>query len=118
MTLQRIDRTDQTPLLFLETCGTIVAEFGERTQGSGNISYGLRTPDGTRYFVKTAGLPEDIRWTLTHAERIDALRNAVRIAHRGPPALRIRDLRPRVEPIRRSPARRGSVAAQKPMLAP
>jgi serine/threonine-protein kinase len=69
-------------------CGEIFAEFGEKTQGSGNISYGLRTSNGERYFVKTAGLPDDTRWTLTYPERIAALRNAARISRLVPyPAL-------------------------------
>lgn len=87
-TLLTATETDQEPRAFLLTCGAIFAEFGEKTQGSGNISYGLRTPEGGRYFVKTAGLPDDTRWTLTYPERIAALRNAVRISRLVPhPAL-------------------------------
>lgn len=87
-TLLTLSETEQEPRAFLATCGEIFAEFGERTQGSGNISYGLRTPDGERYFVKTAGLPDDTRWTLTYPERVSALRNGERIARLiGHPAL-------------------------------
>ncbi|MBC7808567.1 MAG: hypothetical protein H7145_20735 [Akkermansiaceae bacterium] len=72
--------TEWEPRAFVETCGEIFAEFGEQTQGSGNISHGVRTGGGERFFVKTAGLPEDSRWTLTFPERVAALRNGGRIA--------------------------------------
>src|SRR5262249_30834876 len=48
------------------------------TQDSGNISYGVKV--GTeRYFVKTAGIPDDPRPFLDHDSRVALLRNAVRL---------------------------------------
>ena len=65
--------------------------FDARTQDSGNISYGVEV-DGLRYFVKTAGRPDDSKPYFDHAERVGALRNAVRLAesshHRALPLLR------------------------------
>jgi serine/threonine-protein kinase len=81
------------PRQTLASLGTIVAEFGENTQDSGNISYVLETPAGERCFVKTAGrVDDDGRWYLTHAQRVALLRNAVEIAgvlagHRVAPKL-------------------------------
>ena len=67
------------------------ATFDERTQDSGNISYGIEV-DGRRYFVKTAGRPDDSKPYFDHAERVASLRNAVRLAesafHRALPKLR------------------------------
>jgi serine/threonine-protein kinase len=53
--------------------GEVFATFD--TQDSGNISYGVRA-DNRRYFVKTAGRPDEPE----HAARIARLRNAVAIA--------------------------------------
>ena len=83
--------THLAPRVFLENCGAIIAEFGEETQGSGNISYVLQMLDGARFFVKTPGLRGDTRWYTTFTERVAFLRNAVRIAglvsHPALPAL-------------------------------
>lgn len=49
------------------------------TQDSGNISYGVAV-NGVRYFVKTAGDPDDNRPYLAHAQRVALLRNAVVLA--------------------------------------
>ncbi|MBI3831654.1 MAG: hypothetical protein HY291_19190 [Planctomycetes bacterium] len=35
------DRTDKAPRAYLESIGRIFAEFGEQTQDSVNISYGI-----------------------------------------------------------------------------
>ena len=70
--------------------GRIFAVFDERTQDSGNISYGLEM-DGRRYFVKTAGQPEIDASYYDHSKRINELRNAVGVAessdHRALPKL-------------------------------
>ncbi len=66
------------PDRYLHSVGTVFAEFGANTQDSGNISYGVQI-DGERYFVKTAGLPDDARPYLDHAARVGLLRNAVRM---------------------------------------
>jgi serine/threonine-protein kinase len=56
--------------------GTIFARFDQ--QDSGNVSYGVAT--GTaRYFVKTAGRPDDDAPFLSHDRRVDLLRNAIRL---------------------------------------
>lgn len=68
----------------------VFAEFGARTQDSGNVSYGVEI-DGHRYFVKTAGDPADTKPFLPHAERVALLRNAAKLArscdHPGLPRL-------------------------------
>jgi serine/threonine-protein kinase len=72
------DAIDQPPDQYLRAVGAVFAEFGRLTQDSGNYSYGVRI-GCERYFVKTAGDPEDPRPVLTHAERVALLRNAVRL---------------------------------------
>ena len=85
------DTTESNPLTLLESAGIVFATFDERTQDSGNISYGMEV-DGRRYFVKTAGRPDDSKPYFDHAERISALRNAISLAessqHRALPRLR------------------------------
>lgn len=66
------------PLAFLATAGHVCAIFDERTQDSGNISYGVDVAN-TRYFVKTAGLPTVARPFLIHQARVELLRNAIRL---------------------------------------
>ncbi len=94
-------RPPRTPLLttaatalpateFLRACGEIFARFGEETQDSGNISYGVEA-DGRRFFVKTPGdLGVSTAWA-DHRVRGDLLRNAAVLArsltHRALPAL-------------------------------
>ncbi len=63
---------------YLRSVGTLFAEFGGLTQDSGNVSYGVQI-GAERYFVKTAGRPDDARPFLEHAERVALLRNAVRL---------------------------------------
>ena len=70
--------------------GHIFTVFGERTQGSGNISYGVEI-GRKRYFVKTAGDPDNQKASLGHSERVGLLRNAIRLhssySHRVLPPL-------------------------------
>lgn len=63
---------------YLGSVGVVFAEFGELTQDSGNVSYGVQIAS-ERYFVKTAGRPDDPRPLLNHAARVALLRNAVRL---------------------------------------
>lgn len=73
--------TSLAPLAFLAATGHVHAIFDERTQDSGNISYGVEVAN-TRYFVKTAGSPTITRPFLTHQARVDLLRKAVRLHER------------------------------------
>lgn len=67
---------DCPPAEYLAQAGSVFAQFGDQTQDSGNVSYGVEIgPE--RFFVKTAGPPDDTRWYLSHAERVALLRNAV-----------------------------------------
>jgi serine/threonine-protein kinase len=68
----------EPPNRYLRSVGTVFAEFGELTQDSGNVSYGVEVA-GNRYFVKTAGSPDDPRPVLNHPARVALLRNAVRL---------------------------------------
>jgi len=70
---------DVQPSTYLEHLGTIFARFVSGTQGSGNISYGVRTA-GQRYFVKTAGDPADPKPYLDFNGRVALLRNAAKLA--------------------------------------
>jgi serine/threonine protein kinase len=72
------DTIDQTPDQYLRSIGVVFAEFGHPTQDSGNRSYGVQI-GADRYFVKTAGDPEDPRPVLPHAARVALLRNAVQL---------------------------------------
>jgi serine/threonine-protein kinase len=69
----------EPPGRYLRSVGTVFAEFGERTQDSGNVSYGVAVA-GNRYFVKTAGDPNDPGPVLDHPARVVLLRNAVRLS--------------------------------------
>ena len=73
-----VGRIEQTPDVYLNAVGSVFAVFDERTQDSGNISYGVQTTQG-RYFVKTAGYSDDLNPFLNHSERVSLLRNAVRL---------------------------------------
>lgn len=66
------------PMDFLRLVGIVFAEFGANTQDSGNVSYGVEIGAG-RFFVKTAGLPDDPLPKLDHPARVALLRNAVRL---------------------------------------
>ncbi len=63
---------------YLRSVGAVFAEFSDRTQDSGNVSYGVQI-ETERYFVKTAGNPDDSRPVLKHPARVALLRNAVRL---------------------------------------
>ena len=56
----------------------VFAAFDAVTQDSGNVSYGVRA-GGDRYFVKTAGQPDNPLPSLSHDKRVALLRNAVRL---------------------------------------
>jgi len=73
------DRIDTRPTEYLASRGDIFAEYGAATQDSGNISYGVQL-DGERFFVKTAGRVDDPVPPLGHGDRVELLRNAVRLA--------------------------------------
>ena len=73
-----VKRIEQAPDIYLNAVGSVFAVFDEHTQDSGNISYGVQTIQG-RYFVKTAGYPDDPNPFLKHSERVSLLRNAVQI---------------------------------------
>jgi hypothetical protein len=70
---------DQPPDEYLRSVGMVFAEFGPQTQDSGNVSCGIQVGD-ERYFVKTAGIPDDPRPYLGHAARVELLRNAARLS--------------------------------------
>ncbi len=73
------DTTESDPLTLLESSGCVFATFDHRTQDSGNVSYGAEI-DGRRYFVKTAGRPDNTKPFFDHAERVASIRNAVHLA--------------------------------------
>jgi serine/threonine-protein kinase len=80
MRLLATDNTDSPPADFLQAHGEVFAVFDRPTQDSGNVAYGLRV-GSERFFVKTAGDPNDTAPALAHSDRVALLRNAVRIAH-------------------------------------
>jgi serine/threonine-protein kinase len=69
----------EEPQQYLRSVGTVFAEFGALTQDSGNVSYGVQIA-AERYFVKTAGRPDDSCPLLKHAARVALLRNAARMS--------------------------------------
>jgi hypothetical protein len=73
------ERTELAPPALLGGLGRVFARFDARTQDSGNISFGVEA-GGRRWFVKTAGDPEDPEPFLNHAARVALLRNAQRVA--------------------------------------
>jgi hypothetical protein len=74
--LTEIKMITQSPGDFLRSTGQVFAVFDERTQDSGNISYGVLAGD-RRFFVKTAGMPENSKAHLSNEQRVALLRNAV-----------------------------------------
>jgi serine/threonine protein kinase len=88
--LIKIQMIAQFPGDFLKSIGQVFAVFDERTQDSGNISYGVQSGD-RRYFVKTAGMPENSKSHLPHEQRVALLRNAIsfrrRVDHHALPEL-------------------------------
>ena len=75
----QLERIDLSPRTFLARRGNIFATFDHRTQDSGNVSFGVEI-GAERYFVKTAGLVDDDNPYPDHADRVETLRNAVRVA--------------------------------------
>ena len=73
-----VKRIEQAPDVYLNSIGSVFAVFDERTQDSGNISYGVQTAQ-ERYFVKTAGHPDNPTPFMSHAERVLLLRNTIRL---------------------------------------
>jgi serine/threonine protein kinase, bacterial len=74
--LLKIQMIAQSPADFLKSTSQVFAVFDERTQDSGNISYGVLA-GARRFFVKTAGMPENSKAHLSHEQRVELLRNAV-----------------------------------------
>src|SRR5678816_2086604 len=72
-------QTDLAPAAFLAQQSHVFAVFDATTQDSGNVSYGVGA-GGQRFFIKTAGDPQGPAAFLSHHERLELLRNAVRIA--------------------------------------
>ncbi len=58
--------------------GTTFAVF-DRTQDSGHVSYGVRSPDGRRLFAKTSGRPEPSPGGVSRDARADALRRTAQL---------------------------------------
>ena len=73
------ERTHLTPDAFVAQHADVFAVFDAATQDSGNVSYGARVGED-RFFIKTAGSPQDPRPFLAHHDRVALLRNAVRLA--------------------------------------
>ena len=76
-----VERIERNPKTYLDAVGEVFAIFDDRVQDSGNISYGVRI-NGDRYFVKTAGHPDDplpSPGTPKHPDRVSMLQNAVRL---------------------------------------
>src|SRR5580693_5444246 len=61
--------TDLAPPAYLGGLGRVFARFDARTQDSGNISFGVEA-GGRRWFVKTAGDPDDPTPFLSHTARV------------------------------------------------
>lgn len=70
---------DEPPADYLSRIGEVFTTFDQ--QDSGNVSYGVRV-DGHRYFVKTAGDPDDHDPYFDLAGRVALLRNAAVLAGR------------------------------------
>jgi serine/threonine protein kinase, bacterial len=85
------DHIEESPSDWLSRIGHVFAEFGAKTQDSGNVSYGVQIGEA-QYFVKTAGDLNDPAPYLSHGDRVGLLRNAVRVArscsHSSLPTLR------------------------------
>lgn len=73
------ERTNLTPHALVSQHAEVFAVFDARTQDSGNVSYGASV-GGDRFFIKTAGAPDDPRPYLPHDARVALLRTAVRLA--------------------------------------
>ncbi len=69
---------EQAPITYMNEIGQVFSVSDEHMQDSGNISYGVQV-DQQRFFVKTAGNPDDPRPFLSHEQRVALLRNAIRL---------------------------------------
>ena len=69
---------EQSPAALIREIGQVFSVFDEHTQDLGNISYGVQV-DQQRFFVKTAGNPDDPRPFVSHEDRVALLRNAIRL---------------------------------------
>src|SRR6476661_8452438 len=69
----------------LPTTAEVVASLGtvfvvfDRTQDSGHVSYGVRTADGRRLFLKTPGRPEPSPAGTSRVDRTESLRRTARL---------------------------------------
>ena len=73
------ERTELAPADYLAEAGTVFARFDALTQDSGNLSFGVAA-GGRRWFVKSAGDPQDSTPFLPHAARVALLNNAQALA--------------------------------------
>jgi serine/threonine-protein kinase len=89
--LLAVEWIEEHPRFFLPRVGQVFARFGVGTQDYGNVSYGVQS-GGHRFFVKTAGDPDEQAATLGHEQRVALLHNAAELArsctHAAMPALR------------------------------
>lgn len=76
--LLTLREVDEFPAVAVHRLGRVFAGFGRPAQDSGNVSYGIDA-GGKRFFVKTAGDPQDTVSRLPLAARIALLRNAVEV---------------------------------------
>lgn len=72
-----VGSTELTPHAFVSRHADVFAVFD--AQDSGNVSYGASVGD-ERFFLKTAGFPDDPRPLLRHDARVALLQNAARLA--------------------------------------
>jgi serine/threonine-protein kinase len=79
--LSEIQQTELTPSELVNAAGRVFAVFDERTQDSGNISYGVEAATG-RFFIKTAGSPSATAPVLSYSARVELLRNVISIHER------------------------------------
>ena len=63
----------------IDELGVVFATFDQRTQDSGNISYGVVTASGRKLFAKTAGHGDPSPGGTPHAARVVALRRAAEV---------------------------------------
>lgn len=88
--LLNVHHTELTADEFVHKAGHIFAVFDERTQDSGNVSYGVRIHD-ERFFVKTPGRRDGPTGSRSFDARVAVLRNAVTlyqtISHPAVPVL-------------------------------
>lgn len=68
-----------SPVEYVHRTCSVFAVFDHHTQDSGNISYGVEV-EGRRYFIKTAGSPDDTGPDRSYVQRVDWLLNAAKLA--------------------------------------